>query len=103
MPNDKIVQIDRRLSRLEAKEREEEQGQDLTLRVVYWETYFNEAGERCGRRLPATYNENKPFPESPGAKRRIRVLYPLEYPDEGPYATHDPDSPKNASDSRHPS
>jgi hypothetical protein len=73
-----------RLNSLEEEFRPQSDGmEDVTLRVVYHQTYFSESGERCERALPARYDETVPFREpffrpDLGRWQRWRVLEPLE-------------------------
>jgi hypothetical protein len=73
-----------RIDRLEEEFRPESDGvEDVTLRVVFEQTYFDEHGERCQRTLPATYDESTPYREpffrpDLGRWQRWRVLEPIE-------------------------
>jgi len=73
-----------RIDRLEEEFRPESNGvEDVTLRIVYHQTYFSESGERCERALPAIYDESTPYREpffrpDLGRWQRWRVLEPLE-------------------------
>ena len=75
---------DNRLSSLEESFRPQSEGvEDVTLRVVYHQTFFNASGEKCERALPATYDETVPFREpffrpDLGRWQRWRVLEPIE-------------------------
>jgi hypothetical protein len=65
--------------RVDALEAEPEQLPDIDIRVVYWQTYFDEHGERHERRLPATYADDQTLWKPMGSgTRRMRVQYPLE-------------------------
>lgn len=74
--------INKRLDALEVDAEGDGGVEELTLRVVYVETYFDERGERRERQLPATYDESQPFPPPRynAVKRRwttMRVLHPI--------------------------
>lgn len=78
------MSLENRIDAAEDALRPQSEGiEDVTLRVVHHQTYFNASGERCERALPATYDETVPFREpffrpDLGHWQRWRVLEPLE-------------------------
>jgi hypothetical protein len=65
--------LDKRVERLEAGEREGQPEEFLTINVQYVETIITGGGARLRRAIPATYAPDGPFDEN-----KMRVRGPLE-------------------------